>query len=151
MADFQEPEVEICASMLDALNECVQVCTSIYEVGVCIISNKMHFFLIFLFILGISVVLCLLAKPILTRMGPNEIVSFWLVTLHLKRFYLVLFFWYYNNNLALVSKLWGWIWILNRLLILFIMDWNISELTVNLMLLCSILWFFLLVNVPFQQ
>lgn len=44
MADFQEPEVEICASMLDALNECVQVCTSIYEVGVCIISNKMHFF-----------------------------------------------------------------------------------------------------------
>ena len=73
MADFQEPEVEICASMLDALNECVQVCTSIYEVGVCIISNKMHFFLIFLFILGISVVLCLLAKPILTKMGPNEI------------------------------------------------------------------------------
>lgn len=23
---LQEPEVEICASMLDALNECVQVC-----------------------------------------------------------------------------------------------------------------------------
>ena len=23
---FQEPEVEICASMLDALNECIQVC-----------------------------------------------------------------------------------------------------------------------------
>jgi len=44
VADFQEPEVEICASMLDALNECVQVCTSIYEVGVCIISTKMHFF-----------------------------------------------------------------------------------------------------------
>ena len=25
-AVFQEPEVEICASMLDALNECIQVC-----------------------------------------------------------------------------------------------------------------------------
>lgn len=50
MADFQEPEVEICASMLDALNECVQVCTSIYEVGVCIISTKMHYFLINFFL-----------------------------------------------------------------------------------------------------
>lgn len=57
-----------------------------------LLVQKCIFFNRFLFILGISVVLCLLAKPILTKMGPNEIVSFYFVTLHLKRFYLVLFF-----------------------------------------------------------
>jgi hypothetical protein len=40
VADFQEPEVEICASMMDALNECIQVCTSIYEVGVHVCKKK---------------------------------------------------------------------------------------------------------------
>lgn len=59
---------------------------------VLLVQKCIFFFNKFLFILGISVVLCLLAKPILTKMGPNEIVSFYFVTLHLKRFYLVLFF-----------------------------------------------------------
>ena len=48
MADFQEPEVEICASMMDALNECIQVCTSIYEVGVHVCAKKKVLFSLFL-------------------------------------------------------------------------------------------------------